>query len=202
MAASIHQPKQQGNNNTGEEPAVTKPSFHASTHPEKAASLDEPRPLVSISESSKSEADLPSPPMKPSSQSSISRLIKSWEQSWVLEVVMLCLGCAAFASVSIVLSFYDGKPLNAWAVGVSISTVISILGTASRVSLAFVLSSCLGQSKWNWFQRNEESLSVFVLHDEAAKGPGGSLKLLWWAKFRYVLSAPRYVSSQYGDHGE
>jgi len=181
LSRDSQQPKQ---GNTGENLDDTRPSFHASADPEKAtaAILDEPRPVLRIHESSDSQA---------SSQSSISRLIRNWEQSRVLEVAILRLGCVAFASVGIVLSFYNGEPLNAWTVGISIGTIISIFGTGSRVSLALVLSSCLGQSKRTWFQHDEGSLSVLLSTTRRRRDRQGSLKLLWWAKFQGVLSARR-----------
>jgi len=181
MATSVDESKQSDN---GKCLDATGPSSISPADSVKVALLRESTALVRISENTSFPAEMSSSTME---HGLASNLFKGWEESWVLEIAVLCFGCSAFASVGILLSFYSGRRLDVWTFSVSLSTIISTLSTASRLSLVFVLGACLGQAKWNWFHRNEESLAVFVLHEEAAKGPWGSLKLIWWAKFRYVL---------------
>lgn len=70
---------------------------------------------------------------------------------WLLELLAIYLGvCSTILLVTLLVCF-DNKPLVAWKFLLSLNTIISILGAFTRVSVAFVLSSCLGQYKWNGF---------------------------------------------------
>ncbi|KAK8004349.1 hypothetical protein PG989_004068 [Apiospora arundinis] len=55
----------------------------------------------------------------------------------------------------------------------------------SKTSLAFAVSSCIAQAKWNWYRRGQDNLLVFERFDEASKGPWGSFRLLGTIRLRH-----------------
>ena len=65
------------------------------------------------------------------------------------------------------------------AIGITLNAIISILATASRVSLAFAISNTMGPIKWLWLKTSEPKLlSDLQSLDSASRGPAGSLGLL------------------------
>lgn len=106
--------------------------------------------------------------------------------SWTIEIIALSLSFGTLGAICIILSLYDGRPLDAWGFVLSLNTVVSILGAISRASMGFALSAAFGQAKWNWYRERDDKLLTFDRFDEATRGPWGSLKLLWHLKFRSV----------------
>lgn len=106
------------------------------------------------------------------------------EYSWTLEIWALVLSIAALVTATALLSAYDGKPLSQWAFFFTFNTIISILGTVSRVSLAFAVGACLSQGKWNLFRRKNDYMISYDRFEEAGRGPLGSARLLWHIKHR------------------
>ncbi|KAI1502035.1 hypothetical protein F5X99DRAFT_427659 [Biscogniauxia marginata] len=64
----------------------------------------------------------------------------------------------------------------------SANAVVSTLAAISRTTLAFSISSCLGQVKWNWFKKQSDNLIGFDRFDDASRGPWGSLWLIIWLR--------------------
>ncbi|KAK1498382.1 hypothetical protein CCUS01_12860 [Colletotrichum cuscutae] len=110
------------------------------------------------------------------------------EYSWTLEIWALVLSIAALITATALLSAYDGKPLSKWAFFFTFNTIISILGTVSRVSLAFGVGACLSQGKWNLFRRKDDYMISYDRFEEAGRGPLGSARLLWHIKHRHWVS--------------
>lgn len=100
-------------------------------------------------------------------------------QLWIFEIGSAVVSLLALIATGVILLHEDGKPLTAWTFSLSLNTIISILGTVSRAFLAYSISSCIGQSKWNWFRRQEDRLITFDRFDEASRGPVGSMKLIF-----------------------
>ncbi|KAI1487660.1 hypothetical protein F5X96DRAFT_686643 [Biscogniauxia mediterranea] len=74
-----------------------------------------------------------------------------------------------------------------WNFFLSVNAVISTLAAISRTSLAFSISSCLGQAKWNWFKRRPGNLIGFDRFDDASRGPWGSFWLIVWLRASHWL---------------
>ncbi|KAF4466236.1 hypothetical protein FALBO_6905 [Fusarium albosuccineum] len=112
--------------------------------------------------------------------------------SWWLESFALILSLASFASLAYVLSAYDGRPISNWTkFPLSLNTVVSILAGVSKASLAFVISMCLSQAKWNW-NRNETFSALLVdfdRFDAASRGAWGSVRLM-----RSLIRRPHWTS--------
>ncbi|KAJ3463868.1 hypothetical protein MRS44_008654 [Fusarium solani] len=86
------------------------------------------------------------------------------------------------------LSISDGQPVSTWA-GLSPSAIVSILAGTSRASLAFVISTCLSQGKWNWAGKFVEPLIDFDRFDAASRDAWGSIRLL-----RSMIRHPHWAS--------
>ncbi|KAI8649427.1 hypothetical protein NCS56_01491000 [Fusarium sp. Ph1] len=98
---------------------------------------------------------------------------------WSLELGSLLLSLLSFACLITLLFVYDREPISKWTkFPLSLNAVISILGTISKASLAFVVSMCLSQCKWNWVGNFAEPLVDFDRFDAASRGPWGSGRLL------------------------
>ena len=99
---------------------------------------------------------------------------------WWFEVISLFVCIAAFGGAICVLAIYQGEPISRWkSATISLNTVLSVLATISRASLAFVVGACIAQGKWNWFGKYGDQLIHFDRLDDASKGLYGSFRLLW-----------------------
>ncbi|KAH8722876.1 hypothetical protein GQ44DRAFT_828730 [Phaeosphaeriaceae sp. PMI808] len=105
--------------------------------------------------------------------------------AWALELIAITTSVAALVAIVAILHREDDKPLAAWSLKVSLNTVISTLGTVSRTSLAFALSACIGQQKWNWLGKRPARLIAFQKFDEASRGPWGATLLLIWLRLKH-----------------
>lgn len=100
-------------------------------------------------------------------------------QSWWLELLALFFCLASFSGLLYLLFAYDGKPISAWTqFPLSLNALVSILSGVSRASLAFVISMCLSQGKWNWTTADAQPLIDFERFDAASRGPWGSVRLM------------------------
>ncbi|RTE77754.1 hypothetical protein BHE90_007760 [Fusarium euwallaceae] len=98
---------------------------------------------------------------------------------WSLELGSLLLSLLSFACLVTLLFVYDREPISKWTkFPLSLNAVISILGAITKASLAFVVSMCLSQCKWNWVGNFAEPLVDFDRFDAASRGPWGSGRLL------------------------
>ncbi|KAI0602828.1 hypothetical protein F4775DRAFT_600778 [Biscogniauxia sp. FL1348] len=114
-------------------------------------------------------------------------LLSKRGSSWYLEVAGLVLSSTSFIALIAVLFYVNGRPLTQWNFFLSVNAVISTLAVISRTSLAFSISSCLGQAKWNWFKRRSYNLIGFDRFDDASRGPWGSFWLIVWLRASHWL---------------
>ncbi|KAI0387902.1 hypothetical protein F5Y04DRAFT_274755 [Hypomontagnella monticulosa] len=104
------------------------------------------------------------------------KIISTRGSSWNWEIGALFLSLSSLVALIVLLVCNDGHPQ--WNGFLSLNTLISTLGTISRTSLGFAISSCLGQAKWNWFKRRPDNIIIFDRFDDASRGPWGSLWLI------------------------
>lgn len=97
---------------------------------------------------------------------------------WAYELMLCFVSVAILMTLIAVLSMHDRKPLPELPLGVTLSTIIAILSTASRSVALMIISRGISQLKWNWFAGGSRSLSDLVTFDQASRGPIGGLKLL------------------------
>lgn len=67
--------------------------------------------------------------------------------------------------------------------------MLSVYALVLRTSLAFVLSSCIGQLQWAWFSSNPRPLYDLVRYDSAGRGARGALAWLGIYHIRQPLTA-------------
>ena len=111
-------------------------------------------------------------------------VIRKSLMSWVLELIAIVVSIGSLIAIIAILRREDGRPLSSWTLAVSLNTVIAALGTLSRTTLAFALSACIGQQKWNWLARRADCLMTWVRFDEASRGPWGASRLFIWLHAR------------------
>lgn len=107
--------------------------------------------------------------------------------SWIWEISAAFLSVGAMLSAIAVLARENKQPLAAWAFPTSLNTVVATLGTISRTTLAFAVSACIGQQKWNRVRHRSDSLLAFTIYDEASRGPWGSTRLVFLLRMRSVF---------------
>lgn len=98
---------------------------------------------------------------------------------WLFELGAIYISICSFAAVVGVLIRQNNKPISDWNFPTSINTVVSVLGTISRSSLAFAVAACLGQQKCSWYHERPSTLAIFKNFDNATRGPLGGGQLLF-----------------------
>ena len=99
----------------------------------------------------------------------------------------LLISTLSLAAAIAVMASQNGKSVAEWDFPTSINTVVAILGAINKATLAFTISACLGQHKWNWFKTRDDKLGIFEKFNEA-RGPWGSLFLIVGTKGRQVTT--------------
>ena len=100
------------------------------------------------------------------------------QDTWLLEIIALIFSILAFAAIGGLLRGYEGKPFPNLAHGLTLNTIVSVLATASKSALIFVVAASIGQLKWLWFREKNRSLSDMQSFDDASRGPMGSLIIM------------------------
>ncbi|KAF1925703.1 uncharacterized protein M421DRAFT_103015 [Didymella exigua CBS 183.55] len=105
--------------------------------------------------------------------------------SWLPELVAVVVSVGSLLAIFAVLRREDGKPISEWSLVVPLNAVIAILGALARTTLAFALSACIGQQKWNWLRVRPDHLVAWTRFDEASRGPWGATRLFVWLRLRH-----------------
>ncbi|KAI2624425.1 hypothetical protein GGR54DRAFT_596471 [Hypoxylon sp. NC1633] len=114
-----------------------------------------------------------------SSSKSKHQIVSTRGSNWNYEIGALVISLGSLVTVLALLVYTAGRRLDQWNGSISLNALVSALGAVSRTSLGFVISSCLGQAKWNWFRRRPDNLITFDRFDDASRGPWGSLWLIF-----------------------
>lgn len=98
---------------------------------------------------------------------------------WTLETLVLVLSLLSFIVMTYLLVASDEQPISKWTQSpITLNALLSILAGTSKSSLAFVISMCFSQGKWNWLSRTARPLVDFDRFDAASRGATGSLRVL------------------------
>lgn len=98
---------------------------------------------------------------------------------WRWELLQLLIASGLFAAICIVLYIYTGKELPEWKnLGITLNTLVSIIATFFRASIAIISSEVLAQLKWEWLSGSFRPMSDIQMFDTATRGVIGSLQLL------------------------
>ncbi|KAF5573563.1 hypothetical protein FPANT_12285 [Fusarium pseudoanthophilum] len=108
---------------------------------------------------------------------------------WRWELLQLLIASGLFAAICIVLYIYTGKELPEWKnLGITLNTLVSIIATFFRASIAIISSEVLAQLKWEWLSGSFRPMSDIQMFDTATRGVIGSLQLLPAIAFRQPLT--------------
>ena len=99
--------------------------------------------------------------------------------SWVYEAVAIGLSIACLAAIAAIVAYYDEKAVPESVI--TLNTAVSVLSTAARSGLIFVVSAVVGQMKWCWIRKSERQLQHLQTMDSASRGPMGAIQMvaLW-----------------------
>ncbi|KAE8349229.1 hypothetical protein BDV28DRAFT_152084 [Aspergillus coremiiformis] len=98
--------------------------------------------------------------------------------TWFPEVVAMIFSAGCFVAIIVILNVFEGKTAPMLWRGVTLNAVISVLATASKCSLLYVMGQSIGQWKWVLLQTQRRRLHSIQTIDDASRGPWGSVTLL------------------------
>jgi hypothetical protein len=98
--------------------------------------------------------------------------------TWICETIAMVFSLGCIVTIAFTVGAYNGEPLPSLPSDVTLNALISILSTAARATLFFVVSSSIGQLKWCWLARRGTRLQDIQVMDEASRGPLGAIKVL------------------------
>jgi hypothetical protein len=107
--------------------------------------------------------------------SAYSRLVLD---NWVCETVAMVFSNGCVVAIAFTVGYHNSDPIPTLPSGVTLNALISVLSTAARAALFFVVSSSIGQLKWCWLIRRDRRLQDIQVMDEASRGPLGAIWVL------------------------
>ncbi|OAG43108.1 hypothetical protein AYO21_02727 [Fonsecaea monophora] len=125
------------------------------------------------------------------------RILNVVEKYWLFEFFGWTLALGCLIGTIALLAVHNGHEAPTWTLHVgagrhrksfdlTINTIISIFATAFNSGLLIPVAASISQLKWIWFQNEKRPLADFQKFESAARGPLGSLVLLWTLRCRYV----------------
>ena len=101
------------------------------------------------------------------------------EESWVAEILALCIAALATVIIIIILVIFKDKPLTQWRSRVTINTLVNFISQAAQTALLLPVASSISQMKWIHFQRKREPLGDMEDFDKASRQIFDSLLLVF-----------------------
>ncbi|KAK4221574.1 hypothetical protein QBC38DRAFT_504783 [Podospora fimiseda] len=102
--------------------------------------------------------------------------VKPLWRIWILDILCITAGLAAFITIIVVLALFNQKQLPNWPLKISLNTLLAFLAIVAKAAFMVPVSPAISQTQWSWFSR-ERPLHNFHLLDQASRGPLGSIKL-------------------------
>jgi hypothetical protein len=109
---------------------------------------------------------------------------QSWVHAWLLEILSCVTSIVCLIGIGILLENYDGQPVPALPLGITLNTLLAFLTTLCKAAFAYPVFQGLSQLKWNWFARKKRPLIHLDAFDQASRGAAGSIWLLVATKGR------------------
>jgi hypothetical protein len=108
------------------------------------------------------------------------------EKMWLFEFFALVVCVLAMLGIVIMLLVVQGHPAPNWEIRppktkplrLTLNSVVSIFSTIVKSTVLIPVVASLGELKWLWFRKGQP-LSDVTVYDSAAKGPLGSIMMLW-----------------------
>lgn len=108
---------------------------------------------------------------------------------WSLELCSTALLIVAILAFVPTLCLHAGQPVPQWPPSVSINTLLSVYGLVLKSALVVIVTSCLGQCQWSWFQSpNGKPLGDIIRYQRAGAGAVGSFRCLFSRHIRQPLT--------------
>ncbi|CAI6264376.1 unnamed protein product [Periconia digitata] len=98
--------------------------------------------------------------------------LRHWWKEWAL----LLFSLGVLVAIPVILSHFNGQPQPVWSLGLNLSTIIAVLATLLRSSLATVSEEVMSQAKWSW-QSQLRPVRDLAHFEEASRGPLAALYL-------------------------
>lgn len=111
-----------------------------------------------------------------------------WSSLWLYEIGAIVLSLIFMSAIVVVLKKIDGQPMSS-GMPLSPNTLIAIFSTLSKSAILFVISGCLGQLKWVYFEQRGQRLMDLQIFDDASRGPLGSLWLLLRIRWSAIIAS-------------
>lgn len=165
-----------------------------STYPEEGFSSSKKEGRIGITDAEELTSE-PESSNDPSTWNS--RFLDAVEKFWLFEFFGWTLALGSLMGIVALLVVYDGEESPNWTLkvgagrhrktlGLTINTIISIFATAFNSGLLIPVAASMSQLKWVWFQKGGRPLAHYQSFDSAARGPLGSVVLLWTLRCRYA----------------
>jgi len=110
---------------------------------------------------------------------------------WWPELTGVLLSLLSLTAIVVFLIQIEGSKLDDWHMAWQIqpSTILSILVTLCRITLAFFIAEGIGQLKWVFFEQRPHQLSDFESFDKATRGAWGASCLVWNLNRRALVAS-------------
>jgi hypothetical protein len=119
--------------------------------------------------------------------------LPSWKRylAWWPEFAGALLSLLFLTAIVVFLIQIQGSMLEDWHMAWQIqpSTILSILVTLCRITLAFFIAEGIGQLKWVFFEQRPHQLSDFESFDKATRGAWGATCFLWKVNRRALVAS-------------
>ncbi|KAI8933733.1 hypothetical protein NX059_009449 [Plenodomus lindquistii] len=98
---------------------------------------------------------------------------------WLWELLATVASFACLVAIVIILVRMHAQPLSRWSLSISLNATIAVFITAAKSLALLVIAACIAQAKWIRFRASARKLQELDLFENAARGPLGSLMLLF-----------------------
>lgn len=102
----------------------------------------------------------------------------SLDDSWTWELAGLFFSAICFVAVIIICADTKDKPLSHWRSSIAPNAMVSTLTTLSKTGILLVITSCISQIKWLYYERKPRALELLDRFDDASRGPLGAARFV------------------------
>ncbi|KAF2818751.1 hypothetical protein CC86DRAFT_153528 [Ophiobolus disseminans] len=98
---------------------------------------------------------------------------------WWWELAAVVVSLVSMSLILTILCYMNNRLLSDWKLPIQLNSLIAIFSTFARSALLVALAGGLSQLKWNHFEKQHSTLDRLQIHDEASRGPWGSVMYLF-----------------------
>jgi hypothetical protein len=114
---------------------------------------------------------------------------------WWWEAICCFIALGALLAIVATVRTHESKTIPEWKFGLTVNAIIAACTVVLKAAAGLVLAEGISHLKWISVAQ-PQSLSTFVAHDDAARGPWGALKLLWKNSYwSHGLHVSPFISS-------